>query len=282
VLSFTVLFKTENIVVKGNKYYEDDTIIQLAGVTEGENIFLASMVGDSDGIKNSLPYVKNATISFQIPNTVVINITHEKPYCTLKSGDDLYLVNENGRILEKVTKRNKKLMLVTAPELKNPKIGSNISFSNNKATKAFNTISESLVENNYKNITAINVKKLSDISITYDNRIKIELGFPDDIDYKIRTAFTIINEKLDPNNAGRIKGVLNVSECNTTKKSYFDEGYAKATQATQATESTTEAETTAQSYLTYVTETTEAIAETQETTEQTYYYTPQATEAGDN
>jgi hypothetical protein len=64
VLSFTVLFKTENIVVKGNEYYEDDTIIQLAGVTEGENIFLASMVGDSDGIKNSLPYVKNATISF--------------------------------------------------------------------------------------------------------------------------------------------------------------------------------------------------------------------------
>lgn len=283
LLSFTVLFKTENIIVKGNKYYEDDTIIQLSGVTEGENIFLASMSGDTNAIKSSLPYVKDAQVNFQIPNTVVIDIVHEKPYYTLKSGGDLFLVNEEGRILEKVEKRNKKIMLVTAPEMKNVEIGGYVAFDSKRTTNALKTISESLVKNNYKDITAINVKKISDITITYDNRIKIKLGFPDDIDYKIRTAFTIINKKLDPNNSGRVKGVLNVSECNTTKKSYFNEGYVKATEP-KPTETTQPATDQFGGYVNYATTAgyaTEAPAyyETEQATYQTSYYTPEETEA---
>ncbi|MGN0489516.1 MAG: FtsQ-type POTRA domain-containing protein [Ruminococcus sp.] len=278
ILSFTVLFKTEKIIVKGNKYYKDDTIIQLSGVTEGENIFLASMSGNTEAIKNSLPYVKNAQINFQIPNTVVIDIEHEKPYYTLKSGSDLYLVNEEGRILEKVEKRNKKIMLVTAPKLKNVEIGGYVAFDSKRTTNALKAISESLINNNYKKTTAINVKKINSLTITYDNRIKIKLGFPDDIDYKIRTAFTIINEKLDPNNSGRVKGVLNVSECHTTKKSYFNEGYVKATEPTQATETTQPATDQFGGYVTYVTEA-PVYYETEPTTYQTSYYTPEETEA---
>lgn len=274
ILSFTVLFKTDKIEVEGNELYDDETIISLAGVAEGENIFVASITGDTESIVNNLPYVKEASVDFQIPGTVVINITHETPFYSLKSGKNYYLVSEEGRVLEKSSKRKKKkLMLVTAPKLKNIKVGSYIDVEESTVTNAMQEIAESLIDNGYdENITAINVKKISNITITYDDRIKIELGLPEDLDYKIRTAFTIINEKLDPNNTGTISGVLNVSECNSTQKSYFNEGSTKATTSVSPTEETTAAtESTTQATTQYTTAYTTAYVD-EYATEAGYYY----------
>ena len=57
----------------------------------------------------------------------------------------------------------------------------------------------------------------------YDGRIKVKLGMPEDISYKVRTAMTIILEKLDLNGTTTTEGMLDVSNCNSTKKSYFKE-----------------------------------------------------------
>ena len=190
-----------------------------------------------------------------------------------------YLVSEDGRVLAETDELEKNLMTVSVPKLKGLKIGEYISLKKNIYTTTLQEISQSLLAHKYEGVTAIDLSKISNISITYDNRIKIKLGLPEDLDYKIRTAFTIINQKLDPNNAGKIKGVLNVSECNTTKKSYFSEGELKTNiPVTQATESTTETETQRAMFVTV--ETTETtVATTQATAyygETQAYYTTQA------
>lgn len=262
VLSLTVLFKSENIYVKGNKYYPNDTIIRLAKVREGDNIFIASMFGDSDAVSGSLPYVKAASINFQLPDSIVINIENATASYSLKTGGLYYLVSEDNILLEQTAKKPKGLASMVAPELKSTKIGDKVEFKDKRYTKALDDLLECIQKNNYKKVTEINVKKISDISITYDNRIKIRLGTPEAIDYKLRTAFAIINEKLDPNKTGKIKGVLNVSNCNKTKKSYFKEGSIKDTKEdeTQPTASTTE-ETSVRT--TYVAPITEAVTEAQ-------------------
>ena len=244
ILSLTVLFKTENIYVEGNKYYADDTIIRLSGVSEGENIFMASMYANTDAVSGSLPYVKSAKVNFQIPNTLVINIENATPIYSIKTEGKYYKVSEENRILEQVNSKPKKLTSIIAPSLKSTEVGDDIQFKKDTYTKALEQINECLRNNNYNNITEINIKRISDISITFDKRIKIKIGLPEAIDYKLRTAFAIINEKLDPNNTGKIKGILNVSNCNNTKKSYFKEGSIKETEdkpvsTTPATEETT-------------------------------------------
>ena len=69
--------------------------------------------------------------------------------------------------------------------------------------------------------SAFDVTDTANITLEYDKRITINIGLPEDIDYKIRTAMMIINEKLDPNNTGTIAGKLDVSSCNTTKVSRY-------------------------------------------------------------
>lgn len=271
VLSLTVLFKTEKIEVKGNKYYEDKVIIQLSGLKKGDNIFTSSMFANTDKIVETLPYIKAASVSFNIPNGLVINIENQSPYYSLKSGNDYYLVSKDNRLLEKVDKKPDKLMFIDAPKLKSTEIGDYVEFKDERHTKALEELTASLKKNKIKDINAISVKDINNITITYDHRILIKLGLPDDIDYKIRTAFTIINKKLDPNNTRTIMGILNVSGCNTGKKrSYFEEVEIK--DENKETEPTTSKKTKKTTKPT-TEPTTEAATEYQEYPTEAYDYT---------
>ena len=275
VLSLTVLFKTEKIEVKGNKYYEDSVIIQLSGLHKGDNIFTSSMFANTSKIVDTLPYIKEASVSFNIPNKLTITVENQAPYYSIKSGNDYFLVSKDNRILEKVDKKPDKLMFIDAPKLKSTEVGDYVEFNKKRYTNALDEIIASLKKNKISGITAISVKDINNITLTYDNRIVIKIGLPDDIDYKIRTAFTIINNNLDPHNTKTIMGILNVSTCNTgSKKSYFEEveikeDKAKATEpkkkakkATKATEATTEPATEAEtSYEEFATETYEQYTE---------------------
>ena len=247
VLSLTVLFKTEKIEVKGNKYYDESVIIELSGVKEGDNIFTSSFFADTSKIKNTLPYIKEASVSFNIPNGIVITVENQAPYYSLKSGKDYFLISKDNRILEKVSEKPDKLMFIEAPKLKSTEVGDYVEFNKESYTNALEEITASLKKNKIEDITGISVKDINNITITYDNRIVIKIGLPDSIDYKIRTAFTIIKTKLDPHNTKTIMGILNVSTCNTgSKKSYFEEVEIKeTTEATKATEPKKKKETKA-------------------------------------
>lgn len=251
VLSLTVLFKTEKIYVKGNEYYADDTIIRLSGVSEGQNIFMASMFGNSDAVSDNLPYVKSAKIKFQIPNTLVIDIENETAVYSIRTDGIYYKVSGDNRILEQVSSKPKKLASIIAPSLKSTEIGDKVEFSDKVYTKALEEINRCIKKNKYNKINEINIREISKISVTYDKRIKIKIGIPESVDYKLRTAFAIINEKLDPNHTEKIKGVLNVSNCDKTKKSYFKEGGIKDKddEITSPTSSATEETTVRTTYV---------------------------------
>ena len=117
-----------------------------------------------------------------------------------------------------------------------------MSFSDANVPDILEDVSQSLINNKVKNITGFDVTDTANIKLVYDGRIDINIGLPDDIDYKIRTAMTIINEKLDPNNTGLVAGTLDVSACSTSKISHYKPA---ATQPTAATQATTQATTQA-------------------------------------
>lgn len=220
-LSLTVLFKTENITVEGNEYYTDEQIIAFSGVEKQENIFIAAITGDAQRISDRLSYIEQASISFSVPDTVIIKVTNASPSYVIKNGGKYLLISSKGRILEEIPENADKLPELKCDELKSTSVGSYVSFSDENVPEILQNISESLEKNKIEKITGFDVTDTSDITLDYDNRITIKIGLPEDIDYKIRTAMAIINEKLDPNNTGTITGTLDVSACSTTKISHY-------------------------------------------------------------
>lgn len=221
VLSFTVLFKTQNIVVEGDEYYYDDQIIAFSNVEKNQNIFIATMFSTPQNIVDNLPYCEYVSISFSIPDTINIKVKDAVPSYIIGNSGQYYYVSARGRILECSNENRGDLPELTCDELQSTKIGDYVSFSNNKIPEILEEVSVGLDELEVQKITGFDVTDTANITLEYDNRIKINLGLPEDIKYKIQTAMVIINEKLDPNNTGVVSGTLDVSGCNTTKISHY-------------------------------------------------------------
>lgn len=235
ILSFTVLFKTEKIVVEGDEYYYDDQIIAFSGVEMQQNIFIAALGSTPENITENLSYIEKAEVNFTIPDTITINITDAVPSYVIKNGKSYLLISSKGRILDNIDVNTDKLPELKCGKLQSTKIGAYVSFEDENIPDILEDVSESLRANEVKDITGFDVTDTANITLNYDNRIKINIGLPEDIDYKIRTAMAIINEKLDPNNTGSISGTLDVSSCNTTKMSHYKPGETIPTASTQPT-----------------------------------------------
>ena len=225
VLSLTVLFKTQAYEVTGNSRYDADSIIAACGIGKGQNIFLAPKGAAEKRIKKEFPYIEEADVGFSIPDTITIKVEEADEGYLMKLSDTEYLViSTKGRILDKTnTPQQYDLPKFIGPTLSSGEIGDYVSYEDDTVVSIIDDITQTFADNGYQGITEIDATNTADISFTYDNRIKVKLGIPEDISYKIRTAMTIITENLDRNQTVKPEGVLDVSRCNTTKRSYFNE-----------------------------------------------------------
>lgn len=225
VLSLTVLFKTQAYEVTGTTKYTDAELIETCGIAEGENIFLAPKTAAEKRLENAYPYVEKADVSFRIPDTITISVTEAVEGYLVKVSDEEYLlVSTKGRILSSLSDiTGYDLPLFIGPALVSGAAGDYVAFEDSTVMDIIDEITTVFADNGYQGITEIDATSTANISFTYDNRIRVKLGLPEDLSYKIRTAMTIITEKIDVGTSSAVEGELDVSRCNVTKKSYFNE-----------------------------------------------------------
>lgn len=225
ILSLTVLFKTQSFEVTGNTKYTKEEIVATSGIKLKDNIFLANKKAAKEKLIATYAYIEDVKVSFSIPDKITIEITEAVPAYIVKVTDSEYLVaSKNGRILEQTDDIDKyNLPLFIGNDLTTDVVGGYIAFANETTLNIINEIITVFTDNGYKGITEIDATDTSDVTFSYDDRIKVKIGLPEDISYKVRTAMTIIVEKLDLNGTNSTEGELDVSSCNTTKKSYFRE-----------------------------------------------------------
>lgn len=233
VLSLTVLFKTQNYQVIGNNLYLESDIIETCGIKTGENIFLAPKRPAEERIVKRFPYIEEVHVGFSIPDTIKIEITEAAEGYLFKVSDTEYLViSTKGRVLNRVSdKSGYKLPIFIGPKLASGEIGQDITYEDDSILNTIDNITQVFADNGYQGITEVDATDPANITFTYDGRIKVKLGIPEDLSYKIRTAMTIINGNIDVNPSNKPMGVLDVSRCNSTKRSYFREGDIAPTEA---------------------------------------------------
>lgn len=234
ILSLTVLFKTEKIDIDGDEYYYEDQIIAFSNVSLQQNIFLAALGGTPQEIVKNLSYVEEANISFAIPDTVTIKIKNATPVYYVKDGENYLIISSKGRVLDTETEEPEDLTELLCNDYSGKEVGSYISFEDKSIPDILETVAKSLETNGLDNIVAFDVTNTSAITINYAGRIQINIGVAEDIDYKIKTAAAIINQKLDPNKTGQVYGTLDVSTCSKNKMSHY-----KPAETTPATEPAT-------------------------------------------
>ena len=77
ILSVTVFFNAETIIVEGNTHYSVETLLEQGGLKVGQNLFRLDKFEVIEKMEQ-LPYVKEVTIDRQLPSTLEIHVVENQ------------------------------------------------------------------------------------------------------------------------------------------------------------------------------------------------------------
>lgn len=202
LLSFTVLFKTEDIEISGSTTYTNEQISSVLPIEKNKSLLLINKSNVSEKVIHDLPYIYSVDVKQKLPSTVIVTVNEPSFIYYVKNSDNTYTYFDD---TFKVIKIN-----AEAPPEKNGIEVQKIAFSNpvegDKAALTDDSTKDDLsalmavIDSTYMTeATAIYSDGENENYIVYENRITIKLGDSKGLEDKLYAALASI-EKLNTSN----------------------------------------------------------------------------------
>lgn len=213
VLSLTVLFKIQKIVIESDAPYLESDILENIGTKVGDNLLRASQELAEENLAQKFPYVADVKFKRHLPDELVVKVKKEIPKVSSESEGRTVILSEKGKVLEILTSENNKgLPRVCGLNTDDLALGGYIKEEEKEKLNIVLNL-QACLENEGVKADIIDVRDLSSIRILYDGRVDIYFGGTFEHDYKsafVRTAIeTSINDDF--------VGILDVSKRPTAR-----------------------------------------------------------------
>lgn len=202
-LSVTVLFKVDSIDVIGSSVYSKEEILTASGARKGVNLFLFNSKKAGNNIKKLLPFVDDVKITKRFPCDLKIETSNAKVAGAIQMPEGFIIVSNKQKILEKVSECPENVCLIRGVSLENPDLGEQVYIKDETIKNVLNELI-SLIEAYSMDVNVIDVSNVSHVFIRYEDRINILLGIPEKLEYKIKTASHILQNKIKKEESGTL------------------------------------------------------------------------------
>jgi cell division protein FtsQ len=187
-------FAVSSIVVQNNNYIGSEAIIQLSGISNGNNIFSVDTRKAEKSIETS-SYIEKAVINKKLPNTVFINVKEREAVLYFTVENKNIIMDKEGTILEeKDATENLGIVKVEGIKAKNIQLGKVIDTGDERVKKILIDFA-GLIKRNTSSIKFdyIDLKNLSDIRI-YSSQMYFKIGDSYNIEDKLNKAINIASK----------------------------------------------------------------------------------------
>lgn len=185
-------FNVKSINIEGNQNVSAGKIKKVSQLQKGSKFFVISKKDRIEKLE-SIPYIEDAKISYNLRGKVTINVKERLPYYQLESTEYL-LVDDKFRILENSDKKSDNLVNLSGFNVENPQAGNYI-LTNSEDQEKRNLLL-SLRQDEYSlhgNIRDIELLDSISTFTTVDG-IKIEFGSYSNVDYKLKMLSLILKD----------------------------------------------------------------------------------------
>ena len=223
VLAITMLIlpmlKINKIVVDGNHYYDDDAVIEMAGIAVGDELFGWNMQKSCNAIMDAYPYASDIYVSIQF-FTVKIEIVEKQSVMYTAQQNQYFSFDRTLRVLETSTDGEEAFspfLRVKLPAVSVAQKGYQIQFANSDTDISYLTeLLDLLAEQELLgSVTYVDASERFSLSFVLSNSTRVEIGALKDMNVKL----TLLEEELRKNPPDHnIYAVIDVS--NTSKPIY--------------------------------------------------------------
>ncbi|MBQ9483707.1 MAG: FtsQ-type POTRA domain-containing protein [Ruminiclostridium sp.] len=193
ILSVTVLFNTERIIVEGESDYTDEQIIAASGLKGDENLVRLSTAGIPERMLYKLVKLDSVSVEKVFPSTIKIKVTRSVPMVSFSYGGKNYVISHIGRVMYIDSEDVDCMHVIGYKPAESVVVGSFIKAENEEQDKLIQQISAAVEKIGLTNITSLNITDTLDIIMTYDARVEIHLGSVLQIDEKMRAVNELLN-----------------------------------------------------------------------------------------
>lgn len=221
-LSLTVFFHIQTITVEGSGIYSDEEIIEVAGVEIGRNLFLCDAGKAEKRLEVQLPYIENAAVVKKLPTGINIKIEEAVIAGQVAFEGNFILIREKGKVLDILPEEKENVTVVLGLEVKGADKGYRLSFAREQDKESLFDLQKAIKTNGFADkINYIEFVSSSEIVLLYDNRIKMKIGAPSAVNYKLEFAKRVIDEKIGSEERGTLD--LSLLSSKSEKASFIPE-----------------------------------------------------------
>ncbi len=195
-LSLTVFFNIKKTDISGTDLYTDEQIIQIAGISNKDNLFRIDTDQMKSDILSSFPYLEDITIKRKLPSTLQFTAVQAVPMANIQNKDGTFcVISTTGRIVETgVLEKKQGLVTVTGMDLKVKDLGKTYEDKDGMKSTILNQMLSEINTLGMTKLNTINLKDRTNIKMKYDNRLDIEIGSSVDLGFKIRYVEAVIDK----------------------------------------------------------------------------------------
>ena len=190
-LCLTMLFNVDRIVIEGNTIYNERDLIGTSGIEKGENLFEVDTAYAENKLYSVYSYVEEVEVKRSFPNAVTIKIVEATPFSVIEEADGYTLVSAGGKVLERGLEEVPEDML----SVRGLSTVTN-SEDNTKRMELMKKIVNAMRALEMEGYNFLDLTDTLEITMIYDNRVKVVLGNELELEYKLQFADSVISEKL--------------------------------------------------------------------------------------
>lgn len=242
ILSTTVFFKIDTVTVRGSSIYTAEEICAASGIKGGSNLIRTNMGKAAERIESTLTYIETAELKRSFPSGVVITVKPCREAISTEYEEGFCLLSEKGKVLKisdapfpdtiviygartkpvteewEETETSSGTGNVTSATEKDeaaeddsgettplPTVGSHFECTKENRTEIFYRL-VSVAKSSFSGLANdFDMTDHHNISCVYDGRITVEFGAVTELDYKIKFASEILNDKIGKKTEGTLR-----------------------------------------------------------------------------
>ncbi len=231
ILGLSVFFQVDTVEVSGNSKYTAEQIEIASGVQKGDHLLTFGRAGVAGRILYEFKYIESVRVRIRLPDTVVIEIVEVDAYYSIQDvSGDWWRISAQGKVLEETNTasdtilRGVKLLSPVAGEQGKayedavPSVdedGNTIPVTVTAQQRLQTALDiASFLESNgiYGKAQYIDVTKMDDLKLQYEDKFLVELGDTGDLSYKIACLNAAVNQYITSGH-----GTLDISDPTSIK-----------------------------------------------------------------
>ncbi len=208
IICMALFLKIETIDVKGNERYTSEQIIEVSGISVGQNLYAINKKTAKGSIIAEYPYVSNVVIRRTLPSTLTFKISEDQPKYFTEICGEYFILSETLRVLERTTElpvnEEQPIIRIIFSGIKSAIVGDTVAFDKDLTFDYINNFIQAVSGHELaEGLTSIDLTKKYNIYVTYQDRFKIYLGDNTETEMKLTFAGLMINT-FEPTQKGEV------------------------------------------------------------------------------